>query len=119
MSESLGWLTMDADLLGLLLLVLIGVPVLLIAVLAFVELLVLLALLPFVVLVRVLLGRHWVVQARRGSTPWWEEASGDWRTSGTRVAEVAAAIGRGAVPEQTVDRPREPDAGGEPQPGGA
>lgn len=113
LSDSWGWLTLGDDIVSLVILVVLGIPVLVITAIAFAELLVLLLLLPFVVLGRVLLGRHWTVEARKGFTIWWEEPSGDWRTSATRITDVAAAIERGQAPEQNVDRPAPPPAEGE------
>lgn len=66
------------------------------------ELLLLLLLLPFAVLARVLLGRHWTIEARRGFTIWWDAPSGDWRASGERIRAVAGAIARGDAPPRTV-----------------
>ncbi|MFC5012071.1 hypothetical protein [Nocardioides plantarum] len=105
LSDSWGWASLGDDPISLIVFVVIGIPVLVITAIAFAELLLLLLLLPFVLLGRVLLGRHWTVEARKGLTIWWEETSGDWRASATRIADVAAAIERGAVPEQNVDRP--------------
>jgi hypothetical protein len=114
LSESFGWLSVGDDIVSIVILVVVGVPVLVITAIAFAELLLLLLLLPFVLLGRVLLGRHWTVEARKGFTILWEEPSGDWRTSAERIADVAAAIERGALPEQNVDRPAPPADGGEP-----
>lgn len=66
------------------------------------EFLLLLLLLPFAVLGRVLLGRHWAVEVRRGWKPWWEVRAGDWQDSASRIHDVAAAIRRGELPEQTL-----------------
>jgi hypothetical protein len=114
LSESFGWLSMGDDIISLVIFVVIGIPVLVIAAIAFAELLLLLLVLPFGLLGRVLLGRHWTVEARKGFTIWWEELSGNWRTSAVRIADVAAAIERGQVPEQNVDRPPPPADQGEP-----
>lgn len=93
----------DVPIIGVILFVLIGIPVLIAITLALVELLVLVVVFPFALLVRVLFGRHWVVHARKGFTIWWEADGGDWQASGLRVAEVAAGIERGELPEKTVD----------------
>jgi len=76
----------------------IAIPFLLLALLASIELLALLLVFPVALAGRVLFGRHWTIEVRRGFRPHWEERSGDWSTSGRRIAEVAEAIERGAVP---------------------
>lgn len=76
---------------GLLLLVIVLPFVLLFGI----ELLALLLVLPFAVLGRVLFGRQWHIEARRGFTPQWEAPAGTWSASGERIREVAAAIERG------------------------
>jgi hypothetical protein len=86
---------------GLLFLVLL-LPFLLLAFLALIELLLLLLVLPFAVLGRVLLGHHWVVEARRGWTPVWEEEVGDWKASAGRIADIADRIQRGDLPPTTL-----------------
>lgn len=86
---------------GLVLLVL-ALPFLLLALLVTLELLVLLLLVPFALLARVAFGRHWTIEARRGFTTVWEDPAGDWRASGTRIHEVAAAIRSGRLPRQNV-----------------
>ncbi|GGF39699.1 hypothetical protein GCM10011519_11700 [Marmoricola endophyticus] len=89
--------------LGLILLVV--APVLVVTVIAGLEFLLLLLLVPFIVLGRIAFGKQWIVSVRRGWTPWWEVASGDWRASGERALGVADAIARGEPPERTL-RPR-------------
>ena len=81
-----------------LLMLLLLLPALLAMVLAGVELALLVLLLPFVLVGRVALGQHWHVEARRGWTPVWETDAGDWRASGEKIFEVAAAIERGELP---------------------
>jgi hypothetical protein len=108
LGETFSWLTIGDDPVSLVLLVVVGIPFLLVAVLALAELLLLLLVLPFALLLRVAFGRHWVVEVRRGFRIWWEDDGGDWRASGTRLHDLAAAIGRGDVPEQNVDAP-DPD----------
>ena len=78
------------------------IPFLLLAVVAGLELLLVLLVLPFAVLGRVLFGRHWTVEVRRGWRPWWETLAGDWQASGTRIHDLTAAIARGDVPPQTL-----------------
>lgn len=89
---------------GLVLLVLL-LPFVIVALVAAAELLLLLLVFPLALLGRVLLGRHWTIEARRGFRIWWQRPVGDWQASGLAIHEVAAAIERGEIPEQNVDRP--------------
>ena len=75
-----------------------------VALVALLELLLLLLVLPFAVLGRVLLGHHWVIEARRGFTAVWEEEVGDWKASGGRIQDVAGRIERGDLPPTTLGR---------------
>lgn len=77
-------------------------PFVLLVLVAGAELLLLLLLLPLAILGRVLLGRHWTVEVRRGWRPWWESRVGDWQASGLRIHEIADAIRRGQAPPQTL-----------------
>lgn len=86
---------------GLLLLIVL-LPFLLLLLVAWMELLVLLAVLPLAILGRVLLGRHWTVEVRRGWRPWWETTSGDWSASRQRIHDIAVAIERGQTPPRTL-----------------
>ena len=86
---------------GLVLLVVL-LPFLLLFLLAGIELLALLAVLPLAILGRVLLGRHWTVEVRRGWRPWWEMGSGDWGTSRLQIHDIAAAVERGELPPRTL-----------------
>lgn len=61
-------------------------------------LLILLILIPFAVVSRVVFGREWYVEVRRGWTPWAEEAAGDWTASATRIHDLAESIRRGQLP---------------------
>lgn len=88
---------------GLFFLILI-IPFLLVAFVALLELLLLLLVLPFAVLGRVLLGHHWVIEARRGWQPVWEEEVGDWKASAGRIQDVAERIERGDLPPTTLGR---------------
>jgi hypothetical protein len=69
---------------------------------ALVELAAVLAVLPLALLGRVLLGRHWQVEARRGWQPYWEVEAGSWSASTERIHAVAAAIERGDLPPRTL-----------------
>ena len=82
----------------------IMLPFLVLGVVALVELLVLLLVLPFALLARVLFGRHWTVEARRGFTIWYDEPAGDWQASGLRIHALADEIRRGELPAATVAR---------------
>jgi len=78
---------------------------LMVAVLAFFSVWVLLILLaaPLAGLYRVVLGRSWWVEVRRGwATPHLYEKSGDWAASGARVQELSEALRRGEVPAANV-----------------
>ncbi|MEP9361839.1 hypothetical protein ABLE68_02665 [Nocardioides sp. CN2-186] len=88
--------------LGLLSLILV-IPFLVLLVVAGIEMALVLAVLPFALLGRVLLGRHWTVEVRRGRKPWTEEKAGDWQASDLRIHEVADEIRGGSVPEQTLN----------------
>jgi hypothetical protein len=87
---------------GLVLLI-VALPFLVVALVAGLEFLLVLVLIPVAVLSRVVLGRHWTVVARRGWKSWWEEPAGDWQQSGVRIHELADAVRRGQVPPQNID----------------
>ncbi|HEY9566391.1 MAG TPA: hypothetical protein VIR30_21720 [Nocardioides sp.] len=80
----------------------LAIPFLVLAVIFGLELLLLLAVLPFAILGRVAFGRHWTVEARKGFTPWFEIAAGGWNDSGNRITQIAEAIQRGALPPRTL-----------------
>ena len=73
-------------------------PFLLLLVVAGLEFLLLLLVLPFAILGRVLFGQHWTIEARRGWHPTWEESAGDWAQSRQAIRDVATAIERGHWP---------------------
>lgn len=83
-------------------LLVLALPFLALSLVVATELLLLLLLLPFAVLARVLLGRAWTIEARRGFTIWWDAPGGDWRASGEQIRAVAGAIQRGDLPRRTV-----------------
>ena len=85
----------------------IALPFVVLALIAGLELLLALLLLPFALVGRVLLGKHWSVEARRGFTIWWDAPAGDWQASGIRIHEVADDVRRGALPPRTVGGPPE------------
>jgi hypothetical protein len=78
------------------------VPFVVLAVVAALELLLVLLVLPFAVLGRVLLGRHWHVEVRRGFRPWWEVEAGDWAASRLRIQELASELEQGRIPDRTL-----------------
>ena len=80
----------------------IALPFLVIALIAGLELLLVLLLLPFAVLARVLFGQHWTVEVRRGFSIWWDAPSGDWQDSGVLIYDVAHAIRKGEPLPQTI-----------------
>lgn len=90
----------------LLLWLVIALPIILVivAIVLFtgVELVLLLAILPFAVGARVLFGRHWTVEVRHGFTPIHEEPAGTWAESGVRIKELAREIESGSVPEDSL-----------------
>lgn len=91
---------------GLLLLVLL-IPVLVLMVIVALEMLLLLLVLPFAILGRVLLGRHWRVEVREGWTFAWETEAGDWSQSGRMIEHVAEGLRMGMPPWQAA-HPRPP-----------
>lgn len=77
-------------------------PVVFAALFAAVELLLLLVVLPLAVLGRVLFGRKWRVEVRRGWRAHHEELVGDWQRSGLRIHELAREIEGGRMPARTL-----------------
>lgn len=69
-----------------------------------IELVLLLAILPFAIGARVVFGRHWTVEVRRGFTPIHEERAGSWTASGVRIKELAREIESGNVPADTLTK---------------
>lgn len=86
-------------------------PLLLALAFAPVELALLAVALPVAVLGRVVFGRKWHVEVRRGWRPWTEVLAGSWAQSGIRIVEIAGAVRRGDLPERTL-----PEAGWPPSP---
>jgi hypothetical protein len=82
----------------------IMIPFLILFVVAGLELLLLLLVLPFAVLGRMLFGRHWKVEVRRGFTVEHEVDAGDWRSSATVIQDLADLLRQGRpVAPGTVD----------------
>jgi hypothetical protein len=76
-------------------------PIVLLVLVTGAEVLLILVVLPFAIGGRMLLGRKWWVQVRRGWHLEREEMVGDWQASGLAVRDVAARIERpsgGAAP---------------------
>lgn len=73
-------------------------PLLILILVAGLEFVLLLLVLPFAILGRVLFGRHWTIEARRGWRPHWEEPAGSWSQSGRAIRDVAVAIEKGHLP---------------------
>lgn len=78
-------------------LVILMLPVLVLALVVGLEFLLLLALLPVWVVVRVLFGAPWIVVVRRDGSVVHEESIRGWRASADRIEAIAAALtaGRG------------------------
>ena len=70
-------------------------PVVILGIVAASEFFLLLVLLPFFLVARVVFGKQWVIEARRGFSIEWDTPAGDWQASGVRIHEVADAIRRG------------------------
>jgi len=80
-------------------------PVMLAVLFALAEWLIVLAVIPIAVLGRVLFGRQWHVEVRRGWRAWYEVKSGDWTASTMKIHELADAVRRGDIPARTIDAP--------------
>lgn len=80
----------------------LALPILVLALIAGLEFLLVLVVLPFAILGRVLLGQHWTIEARLGWTPVWEEPAGSWSESGRAIQDVAAAIQQGHLPPRNL-----------------
>ena len=78
------------------------VPFIVLALVAGVELLLLLLVLPIALLGRVVFGRQWTVEVRRGWRPYAERLAGDWQQSGLQIHATADEIRRGELPPRTL-----------------
>ncbi|GAA4472481.1 hypothetical protein GCM10023094_04610 [Rhodococcus olei] len=76
-------------------LVILMLPVLVLALVVGLEFLLLLALLPVWVVVRVLFGAPWIVVVRRDGSVVHEEAVRGWRASADRIEAIGAALAGG------------------------
>lgn len=77
-------------------------PIIILALVASLEFLLILLVLPFAILARVIFGQHWTIEARRGFEPYWEEPAGTWRESGRAIQDVATAIRQGHLPPRNL-----------------
>ena len=95
------------------------IPFVVLSVVVAFEMLLLLLLLPFAILGRMLLGRHWRVEVREGWDFAWEFEAGGWSESGRMIEHVAQGLRMGLSPWRAAE-PR-PPAGrsplGQPPPG--
>jgi hypothetical protein len=82
----------------------IALPGLILLILVGIELLALLALLPLAILARILIGRTWYVEVRKGFASWHEEPAGRWTKTGERIAKLANDIEQGYLPPPTLVR---------------
>ncbi|MFC7503063.1 hypothetical protein ACOACQ_05100 [Nocardioides sp. CPCC 206347] len=99
------WLDGVDDPIGFLILLVIGffvLPVVLVGLFLTLEVLLILLLLPFAVIGRIALGKHWWVEARKGFSPYWEVQAGNWRQSRDQIRKVAGDIERGDLPLRTL-----------------
>ncbi|MDH2413687.1 hypothetical protein [Nocardioides sp. CER19] len=83
------------------LVVLVLLPIVALLMITGVELVLVLAVLPFAVAGRMVFGRKWWVQVRRGWRLAREEMVGDWQASGLRVHDLVDRIRRGEVDAAT------------------
>lgn len=81
------------------------VPLLGALIIGVLEGLLLLALVPVLAVVRIVFGRHWWVEARRGFRPHWETEAGTWVESKAVIRDAAHRIERGNPPPQTLGPP--------------
>jgi hypothetical protein len=91
---------------GLLLLIVL-LPFFVLMLIAGVELVLILLVMPFAIAGRVVFGRRWTVEVRRGWQPYREEQVGDWQSTGLRIHELGADLERGQVLQRTLGRPAE------------
>lgn len=87
---------------GLILFVIFVLPFLLLAFLVAAEFALILLVLPFAVLGRVLFGRRWHVELRRGWKPWTEVEAGRWTEATLTIHQLADAVRRGETPAPTL-----------------
>lgn len=73
----------------------IAIPFLVLALVAGLELLLLLLVFPFAVLGRMVFGRHWHVEVRRGFAVEHEVDAGDWRSSAAMIQGLAEQLRQG------------------------
>lgn len=80
-------------------LLIVMIPFLVLFLLGALEMAALLVVYPFAIGARVLFGKHWYVEARRRYTVVFETDGGDWRSSSTKILELADQIREFGTPE--------------------
>lgn len=90
--------------------VIIFMPGLILLIVAGLEFLALVLLLPIAVLARMAFSSRWHVEVRMGFTSWHEEPAGNWSEAGERIATLADDIEQGYLPPPTLvnEPPPEP-----------
>jgi hypothetical protein len=99
---SIGFDLGELPVVGVLLFILLVLPLALLTALVTVEFALVLLVLPFAVLGRVLLGRAWNVEVRRGWKPWTEAPAGRWIDATVTIHQLADAVRRGEGPARTL-----------------
>ena len=84
-----------------LLLLIVLLPFFFLMLVAGVEMLLILAVMPFAIGGRMVFGQRWVVEVRRGWALHSEARVGSWQQSGLRIHEIAQDIERGETPPRT------------------
>lgn len=84
---------------GIVLLILF-IPVLVLGIVVALEMLLLLLVLPFAIVGRMLLGRHWRVEVREDWDFAWEAEVGGWSDSGRAIDQIAQGLRQGMPPWQ-------------------
>ena len=81
------------------------IPIAIVLVIAFGELLLLLLLLPIVLLTRALFGDPWTIEIKQGGDLVYTERVKGWSQSGHRIEHFAGLIGSGHLPPGVYDAP--------------
>lgn len=82
----------------------LALPFILALVFVSVEFLLLFALMPIAVAVRMIWGKAWSVEVRKGFTPWHEEVAGTWAQSSALINSLRDNIASGSIPPNTLAR---------------
>lgn len=80
-------------------LLIVMIPFLVLFLLGALEMAALLVVYPFALAARVLFGKHWYVEARRRYTVVFDTDGGDWRSSSTKILQLADHIREFGAPE--------------------